>query len=90
MVIGLFFPALGTEGMFSHSSHLVDISFFLSFFLSPSIMLELQKVYITTNFLLFPLFTLFSFHFSSYLGDEEVFANVLSQVADKFIRLDKH
>lgn len=53
-------------------------------------MLELQKVYITTNFLLFPLFTLFSFHFSSYLGDEEVFANVLSQVADKFIRLDKH
>ena len=59
-------------------------------FLSPSIMLELQKVYITTNFLLFPLFTLFLFHFSSYLGDEEVFANVLSQVADKFIRLDKH
>lgn len=53
-------------------------------------MLELQKVYITTNFLLFPLFTLFSFRFSSYLGDEEVFANVLSQVADKFIRLDKH
>ena len=53
-------------------------------------MLELQKVYITTNFLLFPLFTLFLFHFSSYLGDEEVFANVLSQVADKFIRLDKH
>ena len=46
-------------------------------------MLELQKVYITTNFLLFLLFTLFSFHFSSYLGDEEVFANVLSQVSIK-------